>query len=52
MGGGHSLNDWGKVGVEIVWFCLFFIISVDSGKGCVSGVKTVGQPDDSMCLCV
>lgn len=43
VGGGHSLNNWGKVGVEIVCFCLFFIMSVDSGNGCVPGVKIVGQ---------
>lgn len=24
-------------------------MSVDSGKGCVLGVKIVGQPDDSVC---
>ena len=42
VGGGHSLNEWGKVGVEIVCFCLFFITSVDSVKDCVLGVRTVG----------
>lgn len=39
MGGGHSLNDRAEVGVEIVCFCLFFIVSADSGKdsGCLGG---------------
>lgn len=42
VGGGRSLNEWDKVGVEIVCFCVFFITSVDSGKDCVLGVRTVG----------
>lgn len=41
VGCGRSLNEWGKVGVEIVCFCFFFITSVDSGKDCVLGVRTV-----------
>lgn len=32
VGCGHSLNEGGKVGVEIACFYLFFIRSVDSGK--------------------
>lgn len=37
-----SLNEWAKVGVEIVFSCLFFITSVDSGMDCVLGVRIVG----------